>query len=265
MLKSYGVVLLAMTFSILTSLSCTSSKNVKVDERYGKRIAYMNKGSGTPSIVLESGFDAGMETWDQLVDSLASYTKVYTYDRPGYGKSNMKSAPHSFEEVARQLNSNLQLRKIKPPYLLVGYAEGALMMNMFVRLYPEKVSGVVMIEPYHPDIFDYLKENEALLYDILVDRIDDGQRLYELDLIKNSSEEFINAPTFPDVPLTILMASRHTSLESESLKEKVLEYHESLKNMSAEGKRYLIEGSGRHIHRNNPDAVIERILELWKP
>ena len=256
-----------IAFTLLASLcilvsSCTSTKNQIVDERYGKRIAYINKGEGSPAIIMESGFDAGMETWDLLVDTLATYTKVYAYDRPGYGKSNMKDAPHSFEEVARQLHANLKVRKVKPPYVLVGYEAGALMVNMFVRLYPEEVKGVIMIEPAHPDIFEYLENNEAILYGILVDKIDDGQRLYELDMIKNSSEEFINAPGFPDVPLTILMASRHSSLESEALKDKTLEYHEALKNMSAEGKRYLIPSTGRHIHRNEPDAVIEKILEV---
>lgn len=248
----------------LIASSCSSGKNVKVDERYGRKIAYISKGAGSPAIVMESGFDSGMETWDLIIDTLATYAKVYTYDRPGYGKSNMKDAPHSFEVIARQLHSNLRARKIKPPYVLVGYADGALMMNMFVRLYPEEVQGVVMIEPTHPDLYEYLKENEAILYDILVDKINDGQRLYELDLIKKSSEEFINAPGFPDVPLTILMASRHSSLESESLKEKTLEYHEALKNMSAEGKRYLIPSSGRHIHRNEPEAVLDKILEIMQ-
>ncbi len=262
MLSLNRVALFLLTVIMIFNTSCSSTKNVKVDERYGKRIAYINKGSGSPAIVFESGFDSGMETWDGILDSLATYTKVYAYNRPGYGKSNMKDAPQSFEEVARQLHSNLKARKVKPPYVLVGYAAGALMVNMYVRLYPEEVKGVVMIEPTHPNLYEYLKNNEALLYDILVDNIDRGQRLYELKLIKSSSEEFMNAASFPDVPLNILMASRHSSLESESLKEKTLEYHEQLKNMSAEGKRYLIPSSSRHIHRSSPEAVIEKILEL---
>lgn len=244
------------------SYSCSSLNDVKVDERFGKKIAYIKKGSGTPAIILESGFDSGMESWSGLIDSLARYSLVYSYDRPGYGKSNKKSPPYSVREIAEQLHANLVVRDIPPPYVLVGYSGGALMINMFARLYPGEVAGVLMIEPTHPDLYDYMKENEAVLYEILFDYIGDGQRRYEFDIIKNVSAEFKEAPPFPDVPLTILMAGRHTSLESEALIAKTLEYHEDLKKMSPQGKRYLVDTSGRWIHKQNPEIVLARVYEL---
>ncbi len=251
-----------VTGILFATCSCSSLDGVKVDDRYGKRIAYIKKGSGTPAIVLESGFDAGMESWGDLIDSLSQYSLVYSYNRPGYGKSNKKNAPNSVQEVAKQLHANLVVRNIPPPYVLVGYSGGALMINMFARLYPEEVAGVLMIEPTHPDLYDYLKENEAVLYEVLFDYIGDGQRRYEFDIIKNVSEEFKNAPPFPDVPLTILMAGRHTTLESEALIAKTLEFHEDLKKMSPQGKRFLVDSSGRWIHKQNPEIVIERVYEL---
>ncbi len=240
--------------------ACSSLKNVKVEERAGKRIAYVKEGVGTPSVIFVSGFEGGMETWAGIIDSVARYTSVYTYDRAGYGRSNLKDAPHSFAEVAQQLHTNLVARVIKPPYILVGHSGGALFINMFARLYPEEVKGVLMIDPTHPDLFDYLKDNEALLYDLLFDYIGEGQRRYEFDLIKNSSAEFHEAADFPEVPLTVLMAGRHTTLESEELKEKMLEFHEDLKKLSPLGTRYLVEGSGHSIHKNDPELVVEYIL-----
>ena len=136
------------------------------------------------------------------------------------------------------------------------------MINMFARLYPEEVAGVLMIEPTHPDLYDYMRENEAVLYEILFDYIGKGQRRYEFDIIKNVSEEFKNAPAFPDIPLTILMAGRHTTLESDALKAKTLEFHEDLKKMSSKGKRYLVDSSGRWIHKNNPEIVQTYVYEL---
>ena len=242
--------------------SCSSLKNVKVEERYGKRIAYIKEGSGTPAIILESGFDAGMESWAGLIDSLSRHSMVYAYDRPGYGRSNKKDAPGSMREIAQQLHSNLVARNIPPPYVLVGYSGGALMINMFTRLYPQEVAGVLMIEPTHPDLYDYLRENENVLYDVMFDYIGEGQRRYEFDIIKNVSEEFRNAPPFPNVPLTILMAGKHTTLTSEALKAKTLEFHEDLKNMSTLGKRYMVDSGELWIHRNNPKLIEEYVYEL---
>ena len=255
--------ILLLAFSLVwITFSCSPLKNVKVEERYGKRIAYIKDGAGTPAIILESGFDAGMETWGGLIDSLSRHSMVYAYNRPGYGKSNKKDAPGSVKEIAQQLHANLIARNIAPPYVLVGYSGGALMINMFARLYPQEVAGVLMLEPTHPDLYDYLRENENVLYDVLFDYIGKGQRRYEFDIIKNVSEEFKNAPPFPNVPLTILMAGRHSTLTSEALKEKTLEFHEDLKNMSPQGKRFMVDSNERWIHRNNPKLVEEYVYEL---
>lgn len=240
--------------------ACSPLKNVQVEERGGKRIAFINEGVGSPSVIFESGFEGGMETWAGIIDSVSRYTSVYTYDRPGYGRSNLKDSPHSIKEVAQQLHANLIARNIKPPYVLVGHSGGALFINMFARLYPDKIKGVLMIEPTHPDLYDYLRENEALLYDLLFDYIGDGQRRYEFDLIKNSSTEFREVADFPDVPLIVLMAGRHTTLESDELKEKMLEFHEDLKKLSVLGTRYLVEDSGHSIHKNDPQLVVDYIL-----
>ena len=247
---------------LFITYSCSSLKNVKVDERYGKRIAYIKDGAGTPAIILETGFDGGMESWGGLIDSLSQYSMVYAYNRPGYGKSNKKDPPGSVEEIAQQLHANLIVRNIPPPYVLVGYSGGALMINMFARLYPQEVAGVLMLEPTHPDLYDYLRENENVLYEVLFDYIGEGQRRYEFDIIKNVSEEFRNAPPFPDVPLTILMAGRHSTLTSEALKAKTLEFHEDLKNMSSKGKRFMVDSNERWIHRNDPKLVEEYVYKL---
>ena len=243
-------------------LACSPLQNVQVEERAGKRIAFISEGTGSPSVIFESGFEGGMETWTGIIDSVAQHTSVYAYDRAGYGRSNLKDSPHSIEEVARQLQSNLTARNIPPPYVLVGHSGGALFVNMFARLYPEKTKSVLLIDPTHPDLYDYLKENEALMYDLLFDYIGEGQRRYEFDLIKNSSKEFKDAADFPEIPLIVLMAGRHTTLESEALKNKMLEFHEDLKRLSPLGTRYLVEDSGHSIHKNDPQLVVDYILGL---
>ncbi len=252
--------LLWIGFLICVLQSCSPIKNVRVDERFGKRIAYIHEGEGSPTILFESGFESGMETWGGLIDSLSQHTQVFAYNRPGYGRSNKKNPPACVREVAEHLHANLSAKRIKPPYILVGHSEGALMINMFARLYPDEVVGVLMIEPTHPDLYDYLNVNENLIYDVLIDYVRRSQRRYEFDLIQSFSEEFKSAPDFPDVELTILMAGKHPILESEQLREKTLEFHEDLKSMSSVGTRYLIEDSGHLIHRQKPDLIITEIL-----
>ena len=254
--------LISLLTIVLLLSSCWSSKNLEVESRWGNKLAFIELGSGSPAIVMESGFDAGLESWGWLPDSLAKHSKVYAYNRPGYGKSNQQEIPESIEEIAQYLHSNLKARNIPPPYVLVGYREGALMVNMFTRLYPDEVHGVLMIEPTHPDFYDYIKENEELIYNILVDKIGESQRFYEIDLVKNCSEEFQNVPEFPDVPLTILMAGKHTSIESDALRSKMLEFHKDLKDMSTKGKRYIVKRSGHHIHKHEPELVESEILKL---
>ena len=49
-----------------------------------RRINFRCAGSGSPTVLLESGFGAGAEAWTRVQSRIAGVTRVCAYDRAGW-------------------------------------------------------------------------------------------------------------------------------------------------------------------------------------
>lgn len=258
-LKSICIICVICTMLV----NCTSMKNPMEKSIDHQGVEYIMEGSGSPTIVFETGMGPTIDTWDKILDSLSKHTQVYAYNRPGYGKSTLINAPRNVIDVAEQLHSNLLTNNINPPYILVGHSAGGLYINMFARLFPDEVTGAVLIDASHPEQFEYFKNHHSVLYDMLILSTKKGNRKYEYDIVTTALESFIDAPEFPNVPISVLIAGKKSSpLESKKLREKWLFFQKELASLSNESKRLIVNESGHYIHRNNPDLVISEILRI---
>lgn len=255
---------LVMTLTVtIFFTSCTRTKSVLQMYSNGKKVELIEQGNGTPTIVFETGMGPMISTWDPILDSLSPHTRVYTYNRPGYGSSNLLNTPGSVLEVAKQLRMNLLEANAPPSYVLIGHSVGGLYVNMFARLYPEEVAGVIFIDSSHPEQFEYFKNHHSILYETLILSTKKGNRNYEYDIVTTALNNFIDAPKFPDVPISVLTAGKKSSpLESKKLREKWLVFQSDLANLSSDSKHTIVDGSGHYIHKNKPEIVISEILRI---
>lgn len=231
---------------------CARSPNVKVYAFDGRRVAYIGRGEGSPVVVLESGYGVLLSTWEPIFDSLSKVTSVYAYDRPGYGRSTQEQPPTTAREVAEQLHQNLVSTGYAPPYVLVGHSVGGLYVNVFARIYPAEVAGVVLIDPSHSLQFEHLREEQQGQYSEFLTTTANGERAYEGSILRNIHAEFASIEPFPDVPLVVLTAETTEHVE----------YHEDLAGMSAQASHRVVAGSGHFIHQDQPQIVIEEIKSL---
>src|SRR3954471_15038613 len=67
----------------------------------GHRLYLNCAGSGTPTVVLESGLGEGSAYWESISTAVAGDTRVCVYDRAGRGWSEPASAPQDGFAVAR--------------------------------------------------------------------------------------------------------------------------------------------------------------------
>jgi pimeloyl-ACP methyl ester carboxylesterase len=116
-----------------------------------KRVFYTSKGTGSPTVIVETGLGCASAEWWAIQDELSTSTRVLTYDRAGYGWSELANGPRTSHQIAIELKQLLEALEIDPPYILVGHAQGGLYVNHFCRLYPGDVAGVVLIDPASPD------------------------------------------------------------------------------------------------------------------
>jgi len=118
----------------------------------GRRLHLDCRGSGSPTVVFESGLDSiGSLSWASVHDAVASVTRACAYDRAGIMWSDPKSTPQSAAAVAGDLHAVLQAAGEAGPFVLAGHSLGGPYIMTYTRMYPDQVAGLVFVDASHPD------------------------------------------------------------------------------------------------------------------
>ncbi|MDQ2844546.1 MAG: alpha/beta hydrolase [Acidobacteriota bacterium] len=118
-----------------------------VPVRGGCRLHLYETGNGTPAVVLEAGIAATSLSWSHVQPLVSKFTRAASYDRGGLGWSERCNAPLGLTALTEQLAELLLNSGIEPPYILVGHSFGGLLIRAFAHEYPEKVAGLLMVDP----------------------------------------------------------------------------------------------------------------------
>jgi pimeloyl-ACP methyl ester carboxylesterase len=94
-------------------------------------------------------------------DRAAHLATSLVYDRGGTGWSDQVALPRSAAAVAQELKDLLLQAGVPSPYLLVGHSLGAFYARRFAQLFPGEVAGLLLLDPGHEDIFDFLPPEAA--------------------------------------------------------------------------------------------------------
>ncbi len=113
----------------------------------GCRLYLLEQGSGGPTVIFEAGIGATNLNWRHIQKTVSRFTGTASYDRSGLGFSSRCRTARTPGNIAVELHDLLKRAEIKPPYILVGHSFGGLVMRRFALLYPDEVSGVVLVDP----------------------------------------------------------------------------------------------------------------------
>ena len=113
----------------------------------GYRLHINCTGSGSPTVVIESGWGDSSAVWGWVQPEVARTTRVCTYDRAGMGWSEASSQPRTAREYANELHTLLIKANETGPYVLVGHSMGGFTVLVYAHDYPAEVSGMVLIDP----------------------------------------------------------------------------------------------------------------------
>src|SRR6266852_3715285 len=112
----------------------------------GFRLNLYCMGSGSPTVVFDSGWEDWAPAWSKVQPEIAKFTRACSYDRAGAGFSDPGPMPRTSVRIARELRTALHHAGIAGPYILVGSAFGADNVRTFAERYMPEVAGLVMVD-----------------------------------------------------------------------------------------------------------------------
>jgi pimeloyl-ACP methyl ester carboxylesterase len=226
-------------------------------------------GTGTPTVILEAGYNDVAETWSLVQPEVARVTRVCAYDRAGLGKSDPGPEPRNSLQMVEELYTLLDRADIKGPYVLVGHSLGGMYARLFADRYQEEVVGLVLVDSSHIDQF---RRNATVL---------PPESPNESESLRFYREWFTNPPSYPtlprrlfeagslgDMPLVVLTSpvkERADDLPpglSAKIDEIWVELQKEWAQLSSHSTHVIAQESGHFIQHDQPDLVIDAILEV---
>jgi pimeloyl-ACP methyl ester carboxylesterase len=116
----------------------------------GHRLHLDCTGSGSPTVVLQSGLGEFSATWARIAPAVAGTTRVCAYDRAGQGWSDDAPHPQDGLAAAADLHTLLARAGETGPYVLVGHSIGGDHAMAYATRYPEQVAGMVLLDATDP-------------------------------------------------------------------------------------------------------------------
>ncbi len=104
----------------------------------------LEKGAGTPVVILESGLAATSVSWVLAQNEIARFARVVAYDRAGLGWSPASKEPLTLNALLTDLATVVQPHE---PAILVGHSFGGLLVSAYAHLHPQQVAALVLVDP----------------------------------------------------------------------------------------------------------------------
>ncbi|MEW8693093.1 MAG: alpha/beta fold hydrolase [Candidatus Thiodiazotropha endolucinida] len=229
-------------------------------------------GNGSPTVVFDTGLgDEMTNSWGAIFDEVADITTAFAYNRRGYGNSVFafpgdSISGRSAAEIVNELRATLDSEGLAPPYLLVGHSLGGINMELFAKLYPDQVAGVVFVDPRPVGMTEAciaaIDKESCTFSEQVLNSMPDHIRSEALGAPE--SEQLIRgAGNFGDIPVFVLSKSRFDENATDNIKKDI--FQSLLKGMADQSTRGVyreIPDTGHWIQRDAPEAVIEAIQEI---
>jgi len=250
--------LLALICASILLSACTKHVAARVTQVGGRSVEIELQGQGSPSVVFESGLGDDLSPWNEVASSIAKRTTCLSYSRAGYGQSATSKSPRRDQQtIAAELDELLESLKVPPPYILVGHSLGGVYAQAYAAAYPQKVAGLVLVDPTHPDQLARAHRDapaDARMVDVMSRFFSDPMRA-ELQAQKEMTA--FPQPVYSG-PVIVLAAERKQMLSSGKFQKlRGILLHEIAAHYPQSELRSV--DASHYIEREKPQAVVDAI------
>jgi pimeloyl-ACP methyl ester carboxylesterase len=215
-----------------------------------------------------------MDGWVWVLDSIAQFARVLTYNRAGIGASDPAPTPRSSKEVVADVRALLDRASIPGPYVLVAQSYGIYYVHLFAHQHRDEVVGMALVDvlppemvprqleqlpPEEPGEDPKITETRKGLKQMILDEVDE-----HLPGMSDNPERIDNRATWrqwraggplEDLPLIVLSAGRPIDALWGEMQHDLLP-------LSSRSRQIVAFDSGHSVEFDQPEVVVNAIRDL---
>lgn len=258
----------------------------------GLRMHLDCRGAGDTTVLFEAGLGGNALEWESVRRLLGDSVRHCSYDRGGYGWSDPVGLPRTAQQLAREARLLLHKARIDGPVILVGHSFGGFIVRLLARKPGVDAIGLVLVDASHERQLEQLETDghrrvmprgghfvmgglgipDNLPEDVqpIVEGLARMRKTYaavhgEMREFRRSVRQ-ISALSEPmNLPVTVLYRGRRVfeNRGEDGQRDDVWEaLQQDLATISTRGQARRADGSGHHIHLDEPHLVVEAIEEI---
>ena len=220
-----------------------------------------------PAIVLESGGGADASEWAGLLPQLAETTRsaVVSYDRAGFGGSDLPSRPYDVRRELAALHAALQQLSLADSVIIVGHSYGGLLAQIYAHEYSKTVLGLVLVDPNTVDFVDAVGGASSPLLAVPFDTTRPLSRIEmagkrQVDAFPQTVDVARRSSPSTNLPIVVITAG-DPFWPTDAANRAWRAAHEALARGT---RRWLViaTGAGHQIPAARPDLIIAAVAKL---
>jgi pimeloyl-ACP methyl ester carboxylesterase len=230
---------------------------------------------GDLTILLEAGGGMDSNEWSKLAPALAQKTgaTIVSYDRAGFGKSDLPENKHDMKEEIEWLWLGLQKLKLNKSLILVGHSFGGWMIRLMASEHPDVVRGMVFVDPFTNEFVDMLGieylDNHPMAGKIPFDTSQpDKLTKYQRALVRMVGDglspkmEIMRKTSIPPGIPVLLITSGRPFLPKTEEQEAWRRAQEQMIASIKEATLIIAEESNHMIPFIQPDLIIDAVIKV---
>ena len=264
-----------------------------IDIGAGRKMYLECSGSGSPTVILESGYRNDADIWSAELEpgmspvfsQVAKFTRVCAYDRPGtfldadhLGRSTPVPMPRTARDLVSDLHALLQTAHVPGPYVFAAHSFGGIFARLYASTYPNEVVGMVLVDALSEKVRTGLTPEQWKLYvDFGFTKPTPGLEKYkdietlDVNASLDQMEKAASAEPLRPMPLFVLTQGQPFDLSPwqplpadfpGALNKAWHAAQDALATLAPNAKHKIATKSSHYIQAQEPQLVIDAIKQV---